>query len=432
MIDANDRRRLSGAGLSSCGAQATSAVDGVVQALGPSQRERLERILSAGLVERGAVFVLSLEAIREQLASRWESRKEQVWEHVERTLANNLPVEDVFLRVDDTSMVVAVASSSAYEGQARCVVLLRRILNHFLGRSGDGDIKLSRVKGVEDGALISVAVDIQAPADPRHTTAPGQRHPKVVSPERWTPPLGGRRYAAPFTSMRGEEVALELRVAPVWCLRRGLISSYALRRVYPGAAQPQNDFDKEAADEQTVLRTVELLTEYNRFGGAFALHVPLHFSTASSRRSRIALLGLCSGVVSLMRQVVVLEVEEIGVGVPRGCLDEVVAMLRPFSRALVAGTRDVDGVNPHLREAGFRGAAIEASPACGLRLEMRSAVVRARRATPNVVVHNVAGGDTVEQELARLGASHFTAHREREREARSPIEEDMPLRRIHA
>src|SRR5690606_38091153 len=99
--------------------------------LDPSQRDRLDRIVAAGLVDRGSVFVLSLEPIREQSGEKWSARKEQIWERTERALAAKLPVEDVYLRADDVSFVVAVASCSTYEGQVRCVSVLREIMAHF-------------------------------------------------------------------------------------------------------------------------------------------------------------------------------------------------------------------------------------------------------------------------------------------------------------
>ena len=49
-------------------------------------------------------------------------------------------------------------------------------------------------------------------------------------------------------------VEMELRVTPVWCLRRGAISSYAIRRRFPNVKRPVNDYDQEAADKQTAMR----------------------------------------------------------------------------------------------------------------------------------------------------------------------------------
>lgn len=379
--------------------------------LGASQRGRLERVLAAGLVERGSVFVLSLEPIREQSGGKWEARKEQIWERTERSLAASLPVEDVCLRVDDVSIVVAVASCPAYEGQVRCVSVLREIMAHFLGRHGDEDIRLSRVTSVSGDDLIGESVDVSAPPDPRRRPAPAvARSPaSPVSPGRWCPPLAGRSYAAPFANIRGDAVEMRLQIVPVWCLRRGVISSYAIRRAYPYLQQPNNDFDQEAADLQTARRMIEILKEYQQSGGAFALHVPIHFATAASRRSRVNLLGLCADVLPVMRQVAIIEFERVDNGVPFGRLQEAVSMCSPFARAVMVGVREGERLNPFLRDCGFSGVAIAAGAATATLSSLRYLVARSRRITPNVVVHNVDAAAGMEAQLASLGASHMTA-----------------------
>lgn len=380
-----------------------------ISQLGPSQREQLDRALAAGLVERGSVFVLSLLPIREQSGQRWDLRKDQIWERVERTFSSSLPVEDVFLRADEVSIVVAIASCSAYEGQARCVALLREIMTHFLGRPGDESIRLSRVTGMAGGDLVGEPIDVHAPPDPRHCRPPAsQGAAEPVPPHQWNPPLGGRSYAAPFTNMRGEAVEMRLHVVPVWCLRRGLISSYAIRRSYPHAP-PQNDFDQEAADLQTILRMVELLNEYRQRGGVFALHVPIYFATAGSRRSRVSLLGRCAPVLQLMRQVIVLEIEHVDGGIPQGRLQEALSMFSPFARAVMAGIRAGEQLNTSIRECRFSGIAIEADPTQSTFPSLKYLLARSRRFTPNVVVHNVALTPVIENQLIALGASHVTA-----------------------
>lgn len=381
--------------------------------LGASQRERLDSVLGAGLVERGSVFVLSLEPIRDESGRKWEARKEQIWERVERSFTANLPVEDICMRIDDVSLVVAVASCSAYEGQARCVALLRELMGHFLGRSGNDDIRLSRVSGVRGDELVSDEIDILAPVDPRFRAPPaGAAAPAAaapVPPEQWSPPLGGRVYAAPFTNMRGDPVEMQLHITPVWCLRRGAISSYAIRRVYPAFQQPRTDHDQEAADMKSALRMVEILKEYQTRGGVFALHAPVYFATAASRRSRVNLLGRCAPVLQIMRQVVIMEIEDVDFGIPQGRLQEAVAMSSPFVRAVMAGVREGERLNPYIRDSGFAGVTIDAGPAAGMPMNLGAMVSRARRLSPNVVVHNVRAADKAEAQLAAAGASHLSS-----------------------
>lgn len=399
-----------GAAVSAAGPGQVGAAPGFTR-LGASQRSRVDRILAAGLIERGSVFVLSLAPIREQSGGKWGARKEQIWERTERALAAKLPVEDVCLRVDDVSIIVAVASCPAYEGQVRCVSVLREIIAHFLGRHGDEDIQLSRVTGVSGDDLIGEAIDVTATPIPAHRPAPAgaPTPPNAALPGRWNPPLSGRSYSAPFTNIRGVSVEMELHIVPVWCLRRGVVSSYAIRRSYPYLQQPTGDFDQEAADLQTALRMAAILKEYQRCGGAFALHVPIHFVTAASRRSRVNLLGQCADVLSIMRQVAILEIENVDNGVPFSRLQEAVSMCSPFARAVTLGVREGERLNPFIRDCGLSGVSIVAGAATSTQSGLRYLIARSRRMTPNVVVHNVDATATMETHLAGLGASHMTA-----------------------
>lgn len=405
------------AGAAPATGEADPDVTGAVSRLNTSQREQLERVMGAGLVGRGSVFVLSLAPVRDETGAKWDFRKEQVWERVERTLTANLPIEDVCLRVDDISMMVAVNSCSAYEGQARCVTLLRQIMAHFLGREGDDDIRISRVTSIDGDHLIGEPIDIRAAPDPRYRASAveagvGAGH---LPPDKWTPPLAGRTYAAPFTSIRGEAVEMELRVTPVWCLRRGAISSYAIRRRFPNANRPINDYDQEAADKQTAIRMVELLKEYAAFGGLFALHVPIFFATASSRRSRVNMLGRSAPVLPLMRQVAIIEIEGIDDGVPFSRMKEAVAMLSPFVRAVMAGVNEGQRLNTQIRDCGFAGVAVQAGPGPVMRPELKYLLAQARRVTPNVVVHDADLSPEVEARLPGLGVSHLSG------KARDPV-----------
>lgn len=401
---------ITGAALPSTEVAQSGAAPTPISRLGPSQRQQLDRAIAAGLVERGSVFVLSLLPIRDQSGQKWEVRKDQIWERVERTFSANLPVEDVFLRADEVSFVVAIASCSAYEGQARCVALLREIMTHFLGRPGDESIRISRVTGVSGPDLAGDPIDIHAPPDPRHCKAPTSRAVTAsLASHQWDPPLGGRSYAAPFTNLRGDAVEMRLHVVPVWCLRRGLISSYAIRRSYPHSQPPQNDFDQEAADIQIVQRMVELLKEYKQRGGVFALHVPIYFTTAGARRSQVNFLGRCAPVLQLMRQVVVLEIENVTDGIPQSRLQEALSMFSPFVRAVMAGVRVGDQLNISIKACRFSGITIEADPTQSTFENLKYLLARSKRITPNVVVHNIASMPIAESQLAALGVSHVTA-----------------------
>lgn len=378
-----------------------------ISELGASRSDQLQRVMDAGLVKQGRVFTLSLSAIQNQLGARWAARSDQVWDAVHRALVKRMPPPDIFLKLDETTVLAAIASTDAYEGQVRCAEVLRSILVFFLGRAAEEDLNISRVSGLQDGRLSCEALDMTAPPPPSRASL----EPRVFGPaarahpaQQWSPPLAGRRYMTPFLSSRGVSVPMLIEVAPVWRLDQDVVSAYALRRRI-GCRQSQlTDDDREAMGHVMLDHLVPLLEEYRREGGVFALLVPSFFSNASATRPRLNILGRCAGVMDVMRQVVVLEIEGIEPGVPAGRVAETAAMMRPFANALTVSVRSAAEAQAAVREYAFDGMALDAGKVPEAQLD---AVIRtARRRTPNVVVHGARRGD--EARLRGLGASHMS------------------------
>lgn len=370
-----------------------------------SRRDQLERIAQAGLVKSGRVFVLSLEPLKAAMGARWPGKAETVWETVERALTRRMPAPDQFIRLDETHVLAAVASADAYEGQVRCADVLRSILTFFLGRSVEGDVALSRVSGLDGDTVTAEAVDLSAPPPPPAAGAPPAPEPGGLPPQRWTPPLAGRRLLTPFIADDGHNVPLRFDVVPVWRLDQGVISAFALRRWLPNRIESYGDNDRLRMDHKMLDGLLPLLDEYRRNGGVFALIAPGTFNSASSRRPREDLLSRCADHVELMRQVVVLEIDGFGPGVPGGRIRETAAMMKPFFRVLTACIRSDAEARAAIGDFAFAGMAIDAERIADQRLD--GLVKAARSRTPNVLVHNVR--QTLDEDrLHALGVSHVT------------------------
>lgn len=378
-----------------------------VAAISASRQGQLDRILDAGLVKQGRVFSLSLKAIQEQLGPRWEQRKDHVWEALERALSRKMPPPDVFMRIEDTTVLAAIASSNAYDAQMKCAEVLRSVLTFFLGRSADEDVDISRVSGLQDGLLTCEAVDLTAPPSALSAfDAAPEPDAAARTPDQWTPPLAGRSYAAPFRDRRGEVVPMVLDVTAVWRLDDGIIGAYALRRRFPQRMGPLNDQEREQVDNATFDRLIELLEEYQREGGLFALIAPIYFETISSRRSRINLLGRCSNVISIMRQAVVLEIQGINSGMPHGRLQEAASMMRPFVHSTMANVMEGAVVESVMREYPFSALVAEVGGRSQGFDRLSYLLTAMRRRTRNVMVHRVP--PKAEAFVRSLGVTHIT------------------------
>lgn len=372
--------------------------------LGSSRRDQLDRVIEAGLAAQGRVFALSLEPVRQSLGDRWEVKRDHIWDVAERTLERRLPPPDVFMRVDDTTFVAAVASRDSYDGQVLCADILRGLLSFFLGRNADDDVVLKRVASLDGGGLQCVQIDPFAPRPlkPSQDTQPAPSR----GPEDWTPPLAGRRHTAFIQAASHAPVEVAFEIVPVWRLDTDSIGAFRIARDVADVGA-LSSAQVEAVDRATIDFLLPLLDEYRQEGGVFALIAPLSFSTLALVRPRLSLIQQWVPVSDLMRQAVILEIQDVDAGVPTGRTGETAAMMAPFFRGLMVGIDDISAAAEALSEHPFAGVVID-----GDRLPVPTLLGRliraARKATRNILLVNGPSG-LDEGSLRRAGVTHVAA-----------------------
>ena len=374
--------------------------------LGAARADQLARITAAGLVSEGRVFLLSLDAIRSEMGARWQTRGEIVRETFERDLVRAMPAPDVFIRLDDTTILAAINSTDAYSGQTRCAQVLREALQFFLGRNQDSDLSISRVSALTPNGVSADRLDPMAGPPPR--PSPRSLHETEVQPsppERWTPPLSTRRDSFSFLAEREGVVSFDIGVKPVWRLDRNSVGAYAIRPLLPAPLSSFTDKDQEAIDACVADFVVPLLREYRSEGGVFAILCPFSFATLSARSPRERLIHRCAEVLDVMRRAVVLEIGGLTRGAPASRVTETLSMCRPMTRVATLSISDPSAMEILSYESGADGAALDAGAFSGRQLG--TAITTARRRTTNLVVHNVSRTESIDR-LRALGATHVT------------------------
>lgn len=371
--------------------------------LGASRRDQLDRIVEAGLVNQGRVFALSLEPVRLSLGDRWPHKKQQIWDAADRALEKRMPPPDVFLRIDDTTFLAAVASTDPYAAQVRCADALRSLLSFFLGRTADDDVVLTRVAALDGHGLVCEPVDLFAPPPAPGTSVTPTACPR--SPEDWTPPLAGRRASLAVRTAGDEPGTVDLEIAPVWRLDQGVIGAYRINRSWRGDRRPTMA-QAEVIDHLTTDFLLPVLEEYRREGGVFAVITPLDFGVVMPARPRLGLISRWSEASDVMRQVVILELEGVDAGVPAGRLGETAAMLAPFFHSVMLEVADQTVASGALREHAFSGVTIDAGRLRS-RARLAALIGAARRYTKNIMLLNapIWAGD---EALRAGGISHTT------------------------
>jgi hypothetical protein len=384
-------------------APAAERLDRVVAA---DARAGLERIQGSEVLAAGAVNIIGLDAVRRQLGERWPAKRARVWEHIERDLERRLTAHDMFFRLDETSYLIAMPLATRFMAQAACLSILQDVLKFFLGESKVDDVIVRTVSSIENGAVVSEALD---PLDIARAAA---REASSLSEhaqpaEEWKPPLAGRTQSMTLMTEARRKAELKMGIESVWNLRRGLITSFALQRaVSPKLVNPADVLKMDCA---VTGYAVDILKEHREQGGRLALHVPISYASAATRSSREKVLAVAAPVRDLLRSTVLIEIADLDPGVPPSRLIEVVALLKPFCVAVLARIKPTRAALAAVRSCGLQGLVLDAldvgrSPA-ETTAWMKAFVEAGHGGAPNFIVHNLAAPQMVDA-AAKVGMTH--------------------------
>jgi hypothetical protein len=382
-----------------------------------STRDTLDRIVNSEILAAGSVNVIGLDAIRRQLGERWARKAPGVWEHVERELERTLGAAGVFLRLDDASYLVAQPGEEGFAAQAVCLTVLQDVLKFFLGEAKPGDLAVRVVTSIAGGEIASAPVDPTKLRRPRPAAeTPAERSADAVSgpladhapaPKPWKPPLAGRTFNLEMESAKRERFQLRFQIEPVWNLRRGLITSFLLDR--SGGPSRTEAADLEEMDVATLAYVSTLMQEHVRQGGPLALHVPIHFTTLATQRSRERLIRMTRPVREAMRAAMLIEIDGLDAGVPPSRLLEVAGLIRSLCAGVLGRARPTRAAFEAVRGCGLRGVVAWAPhlglAAGGSESRLKAYAAFAREVAPNVLIHGLPAPEMVD-EATGAGFTH--------------------------
>ncbi|HET9161730.1 MAG TPA: hypothetical protein VFN88_14055, partial [Caulobacteraceae bacterium] len=188
--------------------------DAVFKRLDPTALARFTQFRDSPLLDEGRVNVIALDPIADRLADRWASRKEQVYEHLERALNRKLGATDFFLRVSDTVYLVAQPSAGRFGAQALCVRALDEVVSFFLGPGPRHDVQVHKVTDLSVNQIVAVPIDrsVLAEAERQESKssaaaiAEAKGDATLLSPARWSP----------FVASNGIHVRVSCFLEPVF------------------------------------------------------------------------------------------------------------------------------------------------------------------------------------------------------------------------
>jgi hypothetical protein len=351
---ADDRRAAAGHG----------SADAIFARLDPEALSSIKRFQGSPLLADGRINVIALDPIADRLGERWEHRREQVYEHLERALARKLAATDFFLRVSDTVYLVAQPSAGCYAAQGLCVRALDEVVAFFLGPGPRQDVQVHKVTDLETDKIVAVPIDRhQATFDEDRPLMPSLAEMRadstLLSPARWSP----------FTASNGIHVRVSCTLEPVFEVKRHTRIGYRLRRrvldtrtEQPLTMQQLSHLtraDLLRIDMATIARGMARLESAGDDEHQLSLIVPVSFVTLTNVEGRHLIAEAFARLRDVVLKGVICEICDIE-AVPHVALLQAASLIRPHTLFVVG---HLDGIAPKglgsLKETGLKALSLQ-------------------------------------------------------------------------
>jgi hypothetical protein len=371
--------------------------DAIFGRLDPGALASIKRIQNSPLLADGRVNVISLDPIADRLGERWEQRREQVYDHLERALGKKLAHTDFYLRVSETVYLVAQPSAGTYAAQALCVRALDEVVAFFLGPGPRQDVQVHKVTDLAANQIVAVAID-------RHAATAGEEDrpfmpslaemradPTLLSPARWSP----------FTASNGIHVRVSCTLEPVFEVKRHTRIGYRLRRrvldtrtetpLSPQQLSHLTRADLLRIDMATIARGMARLNAAGEDEHQLSLIVPVSFVTLSNVEGRHLIAEAFARLRDVVLKGVICEICDIE-AVPQVALVQAASLIRPHTLFVVG---HLEGATPQalgsLKETGLKALSLQCPPNMVGDAEfigwLRSVITSTRRVSKSLMLY---------------------------------------------
>jgi hypothetical protein len=370
----------------------------------------MEPLSGSPLLSEGRINLISLDVIAKRLGPRWETRRDPIYEHVERTIVRYIGAEGNALRVSDTDYLIVQPEISRFAAQARCLRCLREVLTYFLGQARLVDLDVREVTAISGQGLEAALVDATSVmAGAEKESAAASSTPKAGSGDQWSP----------FLASNGQRVRVSCTLEPVLELKGYTRIGYRVaRRVLLLATdEPLSAIelsrltraDMERIDFATIARGLDRLR--SEVGGEMqpSLIIPVSYISLSNQRSRAVLIGLFQQAQLAVKRGLICEVCDID-GVPQAALLTATSFIKPYCLFVVGRTATArDSVARNLRGTGLQAISYEASEELESDADFfhwaKNAIAAAKTVAKSVMVYGLADARRAAL-VASLGATH--------------------------
>lgn len=286
---------------------------------------------------RGLVYLIELDSLRRQFGKKWDLIAGNIHETVRGTVESHMSATDACTPYTDTSYLVVYARSSRREIQLKCSLIARELARKLIGtEAAYNEIRIKRA-AVDDAGRIAfnevadIGTAVNGPSD-RPSVKDERR--LIAEPQLWTDDVidrdGIRFIYRPLLTLRGMVVSTYICLAVKQDSAGFFFSGYEL------LPDPFNALQITDLDLLTLATAATELSCMAETGTKALLSLPVHFETIANNRNRTRHIDYCRKHLKKYADRLVFELVGLPEGVPQVRLVELVGMLRPLARAVIA------------------------------------------------------------------------------------------------
>jgi hypothetical protein len=367
-------------------------------------RTALRGLAAMGPLSSQNLNLISLEAIRSSFGPRWPGKRDIVWNQVERFLRHQFRGDDLVMRLDEVTALIAQPNSSKFAAQTRCAQVAHDLVQFFLGDDAAGGVGVQTVEEVTAEGVVGRPL----PAS--------QMRAALMSRD---PSVWAREDAGPLPRLvrQGRDLEVVAELAPLLALHAAKADvGYAVEALAidksTGRALTRDERLKLLSSDMTGLDLKVLRAAFAKrqqlAHPAAPMVVPVSQTTLTNSTLRYALFHAVGQLTPAERQSFIWEIVDLEPGAPQGRLVDLVAMARPMCRGAICNTTLTRANAEKLKQAGAT-LSISVTPDVSETslLALGPSLSTALRLIPAVMVHSVPA--RLLSVAAFVGATHCTA-----------------------
>jgi hypothetical protein len=348
-------------------ARAAAVAPNYEPTIGPDFEARLKQMLgrSGGQSRPGRVNVVSLAKIHARLGPAWERVAERADLIARGAIERRLAPEDVYAAWKEVNYIIAFADLSETQSHLKCRLIQEEITKALLGEQAQEGAEVKMVVTKPSGELVfedlpSVEL-LLAP-----TAAPGGEATASGEPGAMAMIAGHGQRSAEQAAKEDVLAGLRFLFRPMWDPSKRVLSAYLCLGLVSTsdvgntlaladmtvATDPEGMQRLDRLVLRRVIAEVTALIEQRR---KVLIAAPLHFETLCSVARRREVAAALAELPPGAKELILVEIVDTPDGVPQMRMNELVAPLRPHSRAVIVRQQLTSTDFSSLKDIGVAG-----------------------------------------------------------------------------